>query len=357
MADPRGVEGIWYGDSLPARIARAALAPLGALYHAGAAVRGKLYDAGVLTTHASAIPAVSIGNLTVGGTGKTPFAAWLAGALAARGAHPAIVLRGYGDDEPLVHGILNPGIPVVVTPDRVGGIVDARARGADIVVLDDAFQHRRAARVADVVLVSADRWPEHPLLIPAGPFREPLSALRRATVIVITAKAARVEAVSRVRAAVSAAAPAVPVAVARLALGDLHNGDGSARRPLGSIKGAPVFAISAVGDPGAFAAQLANVGAVVRPSAFADHHAFTAGDAERLAAGLAPGETPICTLKDYVKLGPLWPRQASALWYVSQRLSVEENASAVDALVDSLLRARSIPSDTRADGPTPSPRS
>lgn len=357
MADSRGVERIWYGDALPARIARAVLSPLGALYHAGAAARGKLYDAGLLTTHASAIPAVSIGNLTVGGTGKTPFAGWLAGMLSARGAHPAIVLRGYGDDEPLVHGILNPDVPVVIMPDRVEGIATARAAGADLVVLDDAFQHRRAARVADVVLVSADRWPEHPRLIPAGPFREPLSALRRATLIVITAKAATGAAVARVRAAVSAAAPGVPVTVVRIALGDLGNADGGARRPLGSIKGAPVLAISAVGDPGAFAAQLAGAGAVVRPAAFPDHHAFTAVDATRLASSVAPGETPICTLKDHVKLRTLWPRQASALWYVSQRLSVEENASAVDALVDMLLRARSIPPDTRATGPTPSPRS
>lgn len=356
MADPvRG--GVWYGASLPDRVARAALAPLALLYRAGAAARGALYDAGLLAAHRGAIPAVSVGNLTVGGTGKTPFAAWLAATLAERGAHPAIVLRGYGDDEPLVHRLLNPAAPVIVTPDRVAGIASAHAAGADIVVLDDAFQHRRAARAADIVLVSADRWPDRARMLPAGPFREPPTALRRATLVVITAKAARAEAIGRVRAAVQAAAPGVPVAVARLSLGELRAADGAAPRALSSLQGAQICAISAVGDPEAFAAQLASLGAVLRSAAFPDHHAFTGEEAARLAADLAPGEIPICTLKDYVKLAALWPRQATALWYVSQRLSVEENGGAIAALVETLLRARGISPDSTADGPTLSPRS
>jgi tetraacyldisaccharide 4'-kinase len=334
-------ERVWYGASASAGAARVALAPFAALFGAAAALRGALYDAGFLHAHRATIPVVSIGNLTVGGTGKTPFAAWFAAELAARGAHPAIVMRGFGDDEPLVHQRLSPAVPVIVDPDRVAGVARAAAGGADIAVLDDAFQHRRAARDADIVLVSADRWPDRARLLPAGPFRERPAALRRATLAVVTAKAATADQVARVRAAITAAAPAVPQAVVRLALGDLRGGAGGEEiRPLGSLRDVPVLGISAVGDPAAFGAQLAAAGARVSLRSFDDHHAFTAEDARSLAASLFAAMTPVCTLKDYVKLAPLWPRQAPALWYVSQRSAVEEGRAALDALILSLLRAR-----------------
>jgi predicted GTPase len=156
-------------------------------------------------------------HLTVGGTGKTPVAAWCVEQLRARGARPAIVMRGVGDDEWRVHGLLNPGTPVIVSADRSDGVFTARARGADCVVLDDAFQHRQAARVADVVLVSADGFSGRAHLLPAGPYREPLTALRRAQAVIVTVKAADASQVRDVVAAVHAAAPDVPVAVARLA--------------------------------------------------------------------------------------------------------------------------------------------
>ncbi len=332
---------LWHGGSPAARLARGALSPVAALYGVVTAGRGALYDTGVLRAHRGAIPAVSVGNLTVGGTGKTPVAAWLARELAARGARPAIVLRGYGDDEPLVHERLNPGVPVIATADRVDGIARAAAAGvsADLAVLDDAFQHRRAARAADLVLVSADRWPARPRLLPAGPFREPLGALRRASLVVITRKAAGAEEVARVRAAVAAAVPGVPMAVIRLALGALRDAAG-AERPLASLRGAAVLAISAVGDPRAFEAQLAAAGAVVRARAFSDHHAFTAADAASLAASMPRGEIALCTLKDFVKLAPRWPRQAPPLWYVSLDATVEEGRDAIDGLIAALLRAR-----------------
>ena len=101
--------------------------------------------------------------------------------MAARGAQPAVVLRGYGEDEPLVHERLNPSIPVIVNPDRARAVALAAARGATIAVLDDAFQHRAIRRDADLVLVSADRWTPDVRVLPAGPWREPLTALRRAT--------------------------------------------------------------------------------------------------------------------------------------------------------------------------------
>src|SRR5213083_2619343 len=114
------VERVWYGDDAAARGARSLLWPLSQAYRIAMSIRSTLYDSGALSSETSELPTVSIGNLTVGGTGKTPFAAWIAGQLAPR-ASPAIVLRGYGADETEVHRRLNPTVPVLVNADRAAG--------------------------------------------------------------------------------------------------------------------------------------------------------------------------------------------------------------------------------------------
>src|SRR5215469_1243091 len=131
------VERLWFERSVPARLSRVALAPAAAAYALVAASRRNLYDRRVLPTHKTAIPAISVGNLTVGGTGKTPVAAWIARALRARHCHPGIALRGYGGgDEIEVHRLLNPDVPVVADPDRLTGIRSLAAAGCDIAILD-----------------------------------------------------------------------------------------------------------------------------------------------------------------------------------------------------------------------------
>jgi tetraacyldisaccharide 4'-kinase len=335
------VDRIWAGTDPLALLARAALAPAEAGYAGLIAARSALYRAGMLRSVTPALPAISIGNLTVGGTGKTPVAAFVAAELASRGGRPAIVLRGYGGDEPLVHERLNPGIPVIVSADRVAAIAEAGSRGADVAVLDDAFQHRRVRRVADVVLVSAEGWSERRRLIPAGPWREPLSSARRASLLVITRKAATRARSEAVAEAVTRAVPGVPVALAYLAPRSLRRVDEGETMPLTDLAGRRVSVIAAIANPAALLAQLGAVGARLRGSIFADHHAFSADDAERLAASLATGELPVCTLKDAVKLGPLWPRAAPPLWYVSQHVAVERGRESLDALLVGVLHARS----------------
>ncbi len=336
-------ERLWWSDDATAVIARAALAPLAVLYGVAMAVRGRLYDARVLRTRPLALPALAVGNLSVGGTGKTPVAAWVAAELAGRGAHPAIVLRGYGDDEPLVHRTLNPGVPVLIDPDRVQGAVKAAALGADVVVLDDAFQHRAAARVADVVLVSADQWPNRWRLLPAGPAREPLVALRRATVAVVTRKAATPEQAHAVARALERAAPGVPVAVAHLAPHDARDASGG-RQALASLSGRSPLAITSIADPRAFAAQLVLAGIAPQLAVFADHHEFSEDEVSRLAREASAAGGAICTLKDHVKLAPLWPRGGPQLLYVSQRVHIESGIEAVDAALVAVLAARTPPS-------------
>lgn len=339
MSDRALLERLWWSDAALPVLARAALTPAAIVYGGLVALRGALFDVGILRARETAIPAISVGNLSVGGTGKTPVSAWVAAALAAKGAHPAIVLRGYGEDEPLVHRELNPGVPVVTAPDRVAGSVRARALGADIVVLDDGFQHRGARRVADIVLVSADRWPRHWRLLPAGPMREPLDAVRRASLVIVTRKAASADDARRVADAIGVAAPACPVAIAHLAIDEVRNVAGG-REPLATLHGRAVLAIASIAEPRSFVDQLAHAGAGVELVAFADHHEFSEGDITRLVRASAGPGLAVCTLKDHVKLAPLWPRGAPPLWYVSQRVELERGAAAVDACLDAVLAAR-----------------
>jgi tetraacyldisaccharide 4'-kinase len=316
---------------------RTALAPLSWLFGGVVRARNAAFDAGLLASHAGPISAISVGNLSVGGTGKTPVAAWIAARLGARGARPALVLRGYGDDEPLVHAALNPDVPVIVTPDRVAGVARAGAGGATVAVLDDGFQHRRARRALDLVLVSADAWREPLRLLPAGPWREPLGALRRASAILVTRKAATAERAREVAARLAAAVPGVAIARLHLAPDELRRVGGDDAAPLVTLAGTRVLAIAAIGDPAAFAAQLTNAGAAVTLRAYPDHHAFGRDDVGRLVAEGAEATCVVCTLKDAVKLGPLWPDDGPRLWYVSQRVVPEAGEELLERLLDDVL--------------------
>ena len=336
------VERVWFGNDMFARLARAALAPTEALYRASIGVRETLYDAGVLPTHEPALPTLSIGNLTVGGTGKTPIAAWVASELSERGERPAIVLRGYGEDEPLVHARLNPSIPVIVSADRVAGIVRAQDAGATVAVLDDAFQHRQVARAVDLVLVSADRWTHSMRLLPAGPLREPLTALRRATMVLVTRKAASDADVTAVNEALAAIAPRVPRSTVSLQPDELCTvppaGGVERRRRMAEIAGRDIHVITAIGDPSAFIRQLEAYGSRVIAVSYRDHHHFEPDEIARFVRSIPADGLAICTLKDAVKLTPRWPREAPTLWYVSQRVSVERGVGGVEHILEELTQ-------------------
>ncbi|MDQ6717599.1 MAG: tetraacyldisaccharide 4'-kinase, partial [Gemmatimonadota bacterium] len=237
----RRLIGVWTSGGAAARTARAALLPFSALYRAVSSARGMLYDRRVLPVYQSSIPVVSVGNLTVGGTGKTPISAWIAREILERGRVPAIVLRGYGADEPGVHAVLNPGVQIVVSADRVHAIARAAAQGADVAVLDDAFQHRRVRREVDLVLVSAERWTARRHLLPAGPWREPITSLARATAAVVTRKSASAEHAASVARALERVIGGEHIASVAFALGDLRSIRGESR-PLAAVKNARVLA-------------------------------------------------------------------------------------------------------------------
>lgn len=330
----RLIERIWSGDSRADKVIRTALSPLELLYRAGVALRGGLYDTGLARVQSSPIPTISIGNLTVGGTGKTPVAAWVASRLKSLGESPAIVLRGYGGDEPLVHSRINPDVPVIVSADRVAGIADAKAKGATVAVLDDAFQHRRAARDVDLVLISADTWQEEQRVLPAGPYRETMSALARASAVIITKKSARDSSVQSVERAVKSRFPKLPVAVASLRPAEIVLARSpDERAPIGQLAGMRVCAVAAVGNPGAFFDQLERAGAQVARQAYPDHHPFSNRDVATIAAASKSADYVVCTLKDAVKLEPLWPADGRPLWYVSLAVAIESGKPAIEELL------------------------
>ena len=345
----RAVGTLWHDDGIAARAGRTVLTPLSWLYAAGATYLGERQ-----ARHASAppIPVLSVGNVSVGGTGKTPVTAWTAARLQSLGAAPAIVMRGFGDDEPQVHATLNPEVPVIIDADRVRGVAAALRSGADCVVLDDAFQHRRIRRLADWVLVSAEQWRPDARVLPAGPLREPLGALRRADAVIITRKCADMARAERCASDLAGIVGAERVATIHLQLGALETLDGSARSDLLLLNGKRVLAVAAVGDPQAFFAQLRGRGLDVVEAPFADHHAFTRADAARLARMSRDCVAAVCTLKDAVKLASLWAPAATPLWYVSQQLVVERGGKLLDHWLEAVLAERPGASSTAGSAGT-----
>ncbi|MFO7893528.1 MAG: tetraacyldisaccharide 4'-kinase [Longimicrobiales bacterium] len=327
-ADPGGapaglVERLWEGRLGPLGIVLGALlTPPELAFRGIVAARDVAYRTGLFRSHPAPVPAISVGNLTVGGTGKTPLVRWLVGELVTRGRTPGILHGGYSDDEPELHRRWFPELPVVATRDRMEAARSAVADGADVLVLDDAFQHRRIRRSLDVVLLAAESWTDRPRLLPRGPYREPLRALDRADVVVVTRRRAPAAAAADVARSVRGRT-SVPVAVASLAPGGWLTPDGTPR------EGRPVrgVAVAGVGRPKAFFQQVADLGVSLTGTlAFRDHHPYHPADADgiRDAAGAAP---VITTAKDAVKLETLLPD--TDLWVLDQTVTFEEGREAV----------------------------
>ena len=278
----------WDGQSGPlGRLVIGLLLPTELLYRGAVVLRNRCYDLGLLSQFESRIPIISVGNLAVGGTGKTPVASWLITRLVTMGHRPALVTRGYGSDEILLYEVRNPGVPVVVQKSKVKGVAQAMREAVDVAVLDDGFQHRAAKRDVDIVLLAAEQSTEGPML-PRGRFREPLSALSRADVIVITRKVATQEAASVMgRLAIGEAPQAV--------LGQIHlvgdvwtelEDDPHIDPHIDAHDGPPVgdlLAVSSIGEPEGFHEMVrSGASGVVECMAFPDHHPFSHKDVCRI---------------------------------------------------------------------------
>ena len=330
---------VWAGGGGAAgAMLRLALAPAEAAYGAITGARNGAYDRGWLRSERVDVPVISIGNITVGGAGKTPVAAWVARRLREWGRRPAIALRGYGEDEILLHRELNPDVPVFRGKRRVEAVREAVAAGCDAVVLDDAFQHRALARDLDVVLVPVEGWEARPRLVPRGPWREGPRALGRADVIVLTRKsadAARAAEVEREVARMHPRKPIIRCALLPSRLVPLHGGEAL---ETGALAGRRVLGVAALAVPEPFIHHLHEAGAEVEAATYPDHHPFDAGDAADLMAR-GSGRTMVMTHKDAVKLRALLPA-ASEAYVLEQTVTIESGADALDAALRRALEER-----------------
>lgn len=328
---------LWTSASALARAGRATLLPLAGAYGVATRLRRRAYVAGLLPQVRLPLPAVAVGNLAVGGAGKTPVAGWVAAWFAARGVTPGVLLRGYGGDEAAVHRAAAPEAIVVEDADRGRGAAVAAARGARVLVLDDGFQHLRVARDVDLVLVSAESAGLPPWPLPAGPWREGWRQLRRAHLAVVTVKAAPPQAVERALARVDAMAPGRPVAVARLRLAGLTGVRTGARLPLDVLAGARVLAASGIADPAGFRRQLEAAGARVAARAWRDHHRFTPRDVRWMLRATAKLDYVVLTEKDATKLRGLWPADAPEALAARLTVEWERGRAEVDRLLGTCL--------------------
>ncbi len=323
----------WFDERAPSLGVRAALAPLTALslcYGAGAAIHRAAHERGIAKRTRLACKVVSVGNLVVGGSGKTPLAAWIAAQLHARGRRVALASRGVGGtpreavhvasdgvgvrepvavvgDEALLLAQLAPGVPVLVARQRA--LAGARAIGefgSDVLVLDDGFQHHALARDVELAVFGSDGLGSGAVL-PRGPLREGIGALSRTDAIVVTGAAYPPADEARIARAAPQAARFTVMRTPRelRALGvEGTSGANRAAEPPTALAGRELGVLSALANPRALRDTATALGArVVAERTFADHHLYRAHDLSGLAA-----EAPlwITSEKDAVKLDPAW---------------------------------------------------
>ncbi len=331
---------LWWSTAATARAARGVLLPFAFAYRTVMSARAKAYRRGWLRRRPLPLPSVAIGNLAVGGAGKTPFAAWTAAYFARRGARPGILLRGYRGDEQAVHQRLVPDAIVVANPDRVAGAATARAAGAQVLVLDDAYQRLDVLRDVNVALVSTESAPPRAVAwpLPAGPWREDWNALGRADVIIVTRRRAAIAESHRLAARIAARWPSAVVASVHLAVEGLRGLRSGGRVSLSLLARKRVVVAAGIADPASFAAQVRATGATVQLIAYQDHHPYPAGDIARLALAAKDADYVVVTEKDAVKLRNRWPSDAPEPLVAELALSWELNGDAVERVLEGVLR-------------------
>ncbi|HEX3316040.1 MAG TPA: tetraacyldisaccharide 4'-kinase [Gemmataceae bacterium] len=292
-------------------LARLGLGCVSLPYGLGVALRNIAYGRGWTKTHPAGVPVISVGNLTLGGTGKTPCVEWLANWCRGRDLRAAILSRGYGalagrNDEALVLEENCPDVPHLQGADRRAlATIAVEELESEVLILDDGFQHRRLGRDLDVVLVDATCPWGHGWLFPRGLLREPASSLGRADVVLLTrCDMTSPAALSRLHEEVRRHAPGAPIAESEHRPAAWVNGAKSL--PADAFASRPVAAFCGLGNPDAFRRTLVSLGAEpIAWRTYPDHHAYSAADVEELslwARALPPDAVIATTQKDLVKL-------------------------------------------------------
>jgi tetraacyldisaccharide 4'-kinase len=264
-------------------------------------------------------------------------ASWIAARYAKRGIVPGILLRGYGGDEVLVHRNATPQARVVANPDRRAGAERALAEGARVLVLDDAYQRRDIGRDLNLLLVAAEvtravTWP-----LPAGPWREPLAAARRADALVVTRKRADREAAAELGTRLAHLVDG-PLGIVHLDVRRYVGMVTGREHPAAILSGRRVVAASAIADPTGFIAQTKATGAQVQPATWRDHHQFRDEDVAWLARAARKVDFVVLTEKDAVKLRDRWPASIAEPLVAILDLKWEAGEAEIGALLDALVR-------------------
>ena len=313
------VEAIWSKGKMGFQPLELFLRGASFLYGFAILMRTVFFDMGLLRQEKLPCKVISIGNITVGGTGKTPMVIYLANLLKNKGFRPAVLSRGYkgktkapinivsdgkrlmmkpGDcgDEPVLIAKSLSGIPVLTGPQRVlTGKVAIEQFGVDLLILDDAFQHRQLARDINIVLLNAEKPLGNGFLLPAGPLRERPSALRRADFVIYTGDNTKITTVM----------PSKPAYHARHQAVAIINGATGRESPLHTLKGRRICAFAGIAKPEAFRKTLTELGAsevVLLP--YPDHHEYSREDIREIQkkALEEKADMIMTTEKDGVKL-------------------------------------------------------
>jgi len=344
-------------------LARGGLLALSMPYLAAVTLRNAFYDYVPGRVRKVDRPVISVGNITVGGSGKTPMVAWIAQRLIDQRRKPALLLRGYKaapiatgaaaksadawrsqSDEALVLKRLSPSAAVIIDPDRVAGAKRAIAGGADAIVLDDGFQHRRIARDLDIVLIDATRPFGYGHLLPRGLLRESTRSLRRASLIVLT-RSDEVDESSRtlLMSTLRRVSGGKPVAAARHKFSGFVDVNGAAvpdAEP--SAMRAVIFA--GIANFESFRRGLEKLGVkVLAAYQYPDHHAYSRGEIDGLPVTAAEldANVVITTEKDAVKLEGRWTDPKLRL--LSPRVGIDmdaESAGVVENALSAVIGSR-----------------
>ncbi len=355
----------WNRRGVAGRLLWGLLLPWSVVYRVVVGIRNWLYGSGLLTPRRLGLPVVSVGNITVGGTGKTPTGLWLAQSLRRRGLNAAILTRGYGGrrtdtrparinpeiarawldepqgdlldygDEPVMLSAIY-GQTVVVGADRfrAGMELTREPGGTDLFLLDDGFQHRGLARDLDLVLLGEDGGGS---MLPAGPFREPLRSLRRADILVVTG------AHERWRTILGSRFDESRIFFASLRPRGLfgRTEDGPKELSLGELGGSRVLAVCAVAMPERFYDAIRECeGTIVETLEFPDHHFYTEGDWREINRHRNQVDMIVTTEKDYVKLAR-FPFSAGKLLALRVEMCVDRPEELLDRVTDAVKRAAS----------------
>lgn len=346
------------------------------LYSAAVALRNRLFDNGVLKSFQSPIPVVSVGNLTVGGAGKTPFVDWIVKHYHRQGKRVAIISRGYGrktkgvilvcdgtfvrvsaneaGDEPLMLAWRNPTAIIVVAEQRADGVRFLLEKFSsclpDVILLDDGFQHRAIARHLNLLVIHAEQNPTDDTLLPLGRLREPIDSIRRADMILLS----KVTRYTDLSALLNTLAPfSKPVVKSRIQIVGLRSFFSGELVPLGTqaFLWTWAFAFSGIGDSKNFIETLQYAGLIVEHQKhFPDHHIYTESDIEFILSEVVRHgiNIVVTTEKDYFRLKAdetLFNRlKHTACFYLEIAFEVfdgeGELKSALNAVVDSKTRNR-----------------